>query len=157
MTSEVARINRATLGQKLGIKRPAAPVEMPSTDWTIELLENTEEETQPGDIAVYSELSLPAKPEYSGSLTRRIATRRFSGEASASRLDPAPAPTESQTCATLQYQDNHGPQTYRMTKNQIVIGRGGTDYWTDLTLHTVPDVSREHLRLRRDPATGKFF
>ncbi|HEX6972502.1 MAG TPA: FHA domain-containing protein, partial [Limnochordia bacterium] len=30
-------------------------------------------------------------------------------------------------------------------------------YWTDLKLDTLPDVSREHLRLRRDPATGQFF
>jgi hypothetical protein len=157
LKAEIAKINRATLGQKLGIKRAAATVEMPSADWTIELLENTEEETQPGDIVVYSELALPAKPEYSGSLTRRIATRRFSGDAPASRPDREPARTDSPAFATLQYEDNHGSQTYRMTKNQIVIGRGGTDYWTDLTLHTAPDVSREHLRLRRDPTTGKFF
>ena len=37
------------------------------------------------------------------------------------------------------------------------IGRGGRDYWTDLTLHTLPDVSREHIRLRHDPESGKFF
>ena len=63
----------------------------------------------------------------------------------------------AETYATLAYEDNKGRQSYRMTKNQIVIGRGGRDYWTDLTLETVPDVSREHIRLRRDPATGKFF
>jgi hypothetical protein len=39
-----------------------------------------------------------------------------------------------------------------MAKNQIVIGRGGRDYWTDLKLNTLPDVSREHVRLRREPA-----
>jgi predicted component of type VI protein secretion system len=44
-----------------------------------------------------------------------------------------------------------------MTKNEIVVGRGGRDYWTDLKLDTLPDVSREHCRLRRDPATGQFF
>ena len=44
-----------------------------------------------------------------------------------------------------------------MTKDQIVVGRGGRDYWTDLKLETLPDVSREHFRLRRDPDTGKFF
>ena len=38
-----------------------------------------------------------------------------------------------------------------------MIGRGGREYWTDLTLNTLPDVSREHIRLRRDPATGKFY
>ena len=44
-----------------------------------------------------------------------------------------------------------------MTKDEIVVGRGGRDYWTDLKLDTLPDVSREHFRLRRDPETGKFF
>jgi hypothetical protein len=44
-----------------------------------------------------------------------------------------------------------------MTKNEIVVGRGGRDYWTDLKLDTLPDVSREHFRLRRDPESGKFF
>jgi hypothetical protein len=44
-----------------------------------------------------------------------------------------------------------------MTKEQIVVGRGGRDYWTDLKLDTLADVSREHFRLRRDPESGKFF
>jgi pSer/pThr/pTyr-binding forkhead associated (FHA) protein len=44
-----------------------------------------------------------------------------------------------------------------MMKDEIVVGRGGRDYWTDLKLDTLPDVSREHCRLRRDPATGQFF
>jgi predicted component of type VI protein secretion system len=38
-----------------------------------------------------------------------------------------------------------------------VVGRGGRDYWTDLKLDTLPDVSREHCRLRRDATTGQFF
>ena len=59
--------------------------------------------------------------------------------------------------ATIEYEDQTGRQTYRMTKNQIVIGRGGRDYWTDLKLATLPDVSREHVRLRRDAETGEFF
>src|SRR5260370_12757160 len=44
-----------------------------------------------------------------------------------------------------------------MTKDEIVVGRGGRDYWTDINLETLPDVSREHFRLRRDPASGEFF
>ena len=39
----------------------------------------------------------------------------------------------------------------------MVIGRGGRSYWVDLRLETLPDVSREHCQIRRDPATGKFF
>ena len=54
----------------------------------------------------------------------------------------------------IEYEDNGGRKTFSMTKDQIVVGRGGRDYWTDLKLDTLPDVSREHFRLRRDPATG---
>jgi len=64
---------------------------------------------------------------------------------------------ETKAYAVIEYQDNTGRQTYRMTKDQIVVGRGGRDYWTDVKLDTLPDVSREHFRLRRDPATGKFY
>jgi predicted component of type VI protein secretion system len=44
-----------------------------------------------------------------------------------------------------------------MSKSQVVIGRGGKTYWVDLKLNTLPDVSREHCRIRRDPASGKFL
>ena len=38
----------------------------------------------------------------------------------------------------------------------MVIGRGGRSYWVDLKLETLPDVSREHCRIRRDAETGRF-
>jgi len=163
MDAELAVLNRGTLSNqlssKLKLSRKAGPkVEAPAGGWTIDVLENTDNETQPGDIVIYSELALPAKPDYgTGSMTKRIATSRLGGELkSAQKYEEKPAGAP-ETYATLAYEDNKGPQTYRMTKNQIVIGRGGRDYWTDLTLETLPDVSREHIRLRRDPATGKFF
>jgi predicted component of type VI protein secretion system len=59
--------------------------------------------------------------------------------------------------ARIRYQDDQGEQIYIMTKNQIVVGRGGIDYWVDLRLNAAPDVSREHLRLRRDDSSGQFF
>jgi hypothetical protein len=59
--------------------------------------------------------------------------------------------------ARIRYQDNTGTHVYEMTKNQIVIGRGGTGYWIDLRLETLPDVSREHARLRRDETVGQFY
>jgi pSer/pThr/pTyr-binding forkhead associated (FHA) protein len=119
---------------------------------------------EPGDIVIYSELALPAKPEYgAGSMTKRINTRRMAGELTASqkyeeRLPETLAETkEMEAYATIEYEDQAGRQTYRMAKNQIVIGRGGRDYWTDLKLTTLPDVSREHVRLRRDAQSGEFF
>jgi len=96
-------------------------------------------------------------------MTKRIATRRLGGVEStkqsyaAAAAPPAPAPAPSGTVAILEYEDNGGRKTYHMTKDEIVIGRGGRDYWTDIKLETLPDVSREHCRLRRDPASGKFF
>ena len=44
-----------------------------------------------------------------------------------------------------------------MTTNQLVVGRGGVGYWVDVKLDTSADVSREHVRLRRDEPTGQFF
>ena len=82
----------------------------------------------------------------------RRSSRRVADDAAA----PAAAANDG-AFAIIEYQDAGGRKTYRMTKDQIVVGRGGRDYWTDLKLETLPDVSREHFRLRRDPATGQFF
>ena len=59
--------------------------------------------------------------------------------------------------ATLRYQDERGAHLFRITKDLIKVGRGGVSYWVDVQLQTSADVSREHFRLRRDPATGQFF
>jgi len=159
LDSGLAVLNRAPLTNKLRLSKKSVPqVEAPVGGWTIEILENTDDETQPGEIVIYSELAMPSKPEYgTGSMTKRIATSRLGGELKSSQKYEEKPGGAADEYATLEYEDNNGRQTYRMTKNQIVIGRGGRDYWTDLTLHTAPDVSREHIRLRRDPATGKFF
>ncbi len=59
--------------------------------------------------------------------------------------------------ATLTYEDKTGRHTHAMTTPQLVIGRGGAGYWVDVRIEAAPDISREHVRLRRDPATGEFF
>jgi FHA domain len=157
LDEELAALNRASLGERWKPARKRAPkVTPPAGGWRVEFFENTDEDSQPGDIVIYSELALPPKPEYgAGSMTKRIATRRLAGELTTTQKYEEPPASE--TFATIDYEDKSGPQTYHMTKNQIVIGRGGKDYWTDLKLTTLPDVSREHVRLRRDPDTGQFF
>jgi hypothetical protein len=45
--------------------------------------------------------------------------------------------------------------TYQMTKDEIVIGRGG-DRPVDVAIKH-PSVSRIHLQIRRDAASGRFF
>ncbi len=157
LDAELERLNRASLAERIKLARRADPkIIPPEGGWQIQILENTDDDVAPGDIVIYSELGLPAKPEFgAGSMTKRIATRRLGGTPSVSQ-NYEPAPSDA-TYAVIEYQDNGGHRTYRMTKDQIVVGRGGRDYWTDVKLETAPDVSREHFRLRRDPATGKFY
>ncbi len=59
--------------------------------------------------------------------------------------------------ATLRYRDENGDHLFRMEKPQVVVGRGGPGYWVDLKLKTVPDVSRDHLRLRYDEPERRFY
>ena len=59
--------------------------------------------------------------------------------------------------ATLAYEDKNGRHTHSMTTSQVVIGRGGAGYWVDVRIEAAPDISREHVRLRRDATTGHFF
>src|SRR5262249_42075399 len=159
LDTEIAALNKESLAQKLHVApKPEAKVEAPSSGWTLQFLENTDDDTQPGDIVVDSELALPSKPDYgAGSRTKRIATSKLRGETKSTQRYDESSPSGAETFATIDYQDQTGRQTYRVTKDQIVIGRGGREYWTDLTLNTLPDVSREHIRLRRDPPTGKFY
>jgi hypothetical protein len=171
LDAEVASLNRASLGERLKLTRRHEPkITAPEGGWQIGILENTDDGVEPGDIVIYSELALPAKPEFgAGSMTKRIATRRMGGTLSSSSSydKPTGAPAETPAAApildagggaiaVIEYEDQGGRKLYRMTKEQIVVGRGGRDYWTDLKLDTLPDVSREHFRLRRD-ASGKFF
>ncbi len=153
LDEEVARLNKGGI-RKLFERGPK--IEPPPGGWRVEFFENTDSGVQPGDLVIYSELAMPARAEYgAGSMTKRIATRKMGGvETSSQKYEQQP---EGEVFATIEYEDNNGRQTFRMTKNQIVIGRGGRNYWTDLKLDTLPDVSREHVRLRRDPQSGKFF
>ena len=162
LDEELASLNRASIAERLKIAAASGPkVVPPDGGWQIRLLENTDEDIQAGDIVIHSELALPARTEFgAGSMTKRIATRRLSGQQTVSQnYGPAQSTpqVEAGARAVLQYEDTGGRKSYCMMKDEIVVGRGGQDYWTDLKLDTLPDVSREHFRLRRDPASGKFF
>jgi hypothetical protein len=178
LDAEVEQINRgslaSSLAERLKLSRRGDPkISAPDGGWQIRILENTEEEVAQGDVVIYSELALPAKMELSdGSMTKRIATRKLGGTQSTAQsyetrkteaapaAPPAtsspPAPEEG-VFAVIEYDDQGGHKMFQMSKNEIVVGRGGRDYWTDIKLDTLADVSREHFRLRRDAESGKFF
>ena len=179
LDAELETLNKATVSERLKITKSQGPkVSPPEGGWQIRILENTDDDVEPGDIVIHSELAMPAKDELgSGSMTKRISTRRLAGTETASQsyetsspaappaaapssspdLAPQPASSDAMSHAVIEYEDSTGRKTYRMTKDQIVAGRGGRDYWTDLKFETVPDVSREHFRLRRDAENGKFY
>jgi hypothetical protein len=163
----------SSLLQKIGAGEAAKGSEYVrvSDAWTVEIYPDLDGKLQPGEIEVYSELGAPQKAEYgAGSLTRRIFPQKADAPAdSPSTVATATAgptseqqdenqkdQTKARAFAYLRYTDQHGPQTFEVTKNQVVIGRGGRSYWVDLKLETLPDVSREHCRIRRDAETGRF-
>lgn len=173
----------STLLGKIGVPESAAESEYVrlSDSWIVEIHPDLDGQLQPGEIEVYSELGAPPKSEYgAGSLTRRIFPKESpkppvaepeaepdsvptGATAATSHTSENPEPveddkdqTKGRAFAYLRYADQHGPQTFEVTKNQVVIGRGGRSYWVDLKLETLPDVSREHCRIRRDMETGRF-
>ncbi len=163
LDAEASKLNQASLAERFKISRRHEPkISPPDAGWQIHILENTDDGTAPGDIVIHSELALPAKAEFGdGAMTKRIATRRTAAAQTASKSSyepaaPAPAPSGA-AFAVIEYEDNGGHKTYRMSKESIKVGRGGRGYWTDIALDTLPDVSREHFSLRRDGASGQFF
>jgi hypothetical protein len=79
------------------------------------------------------------------------ATRAVREETSATAAPPRSAQ------ARLSYADQSGTHHYDIVRDSTTIGRGGVVYPVDVRLSTSEDVSREHVRIRRDPATGRFY
>jgi hypothetical protein len=164
LDEEVRRLNagdRLTPGLLKRMLGRAPAIEPPRDGWVITLQADPDGELQPGHIAVTSELSLPPRPHFDGTETRRVTTVRRGDHLQTSRqtvaADGAPAATGRTPHATITYRDDDGPHTVAIDKDRVVIGRGGTGYWVDVRLRAAPDVSREHIRIRRDPVSGSFF
>jgi hypothetical protein len=153
----------------------------PAGGWGIAFHQNVDEGVNPGDLVIESTLALPEKPGMgTGMETRRVRTIRSGGvsrvvstmidsqsggaadqaaRAQAETVAPA-TPTkrpDEKAFARITWSDKRGRQTFLMTTNQIVAGRGGSDHYVHLKLEGAPDISREHFRLRRDEQTGEFF
>ena len=138
----------------------STPVENAAREWQIEFHPDADNELGQGDILIHSELMLPAASEDlgAGQRTRRITTvhvgqRTTRREETVSRT----AATSASVHARLHYEDNAGPHDFDITRDSIVIGRGGIAYRADVRIDSSVDVSREHARIRRDPGTGAFF
>ncbi len=132
-------------------------------DWTIEFHRDDEERLRRGDIEIYSELGSSENDELGAGAKTTFITRRAAESAPAESptahsgaADAPAARTDRQVHGYLRYTGSNGPTTFPITRDQTVIGRGGKAFWVDLKLDGPADVSREHCRIRRDPATGQF-
>jgi hypothetical protein len=135
---------------------PRKTYRIAQNDWWIELFADSESSVPPGDVEIHSELAEVVQPGYRGTKTTLIAREPSVTSARVSRDREATRRQAPRVFAEIQYRDDTGPQTYFVTQDEISVGRGGEDLWVDLPLYTGDEVSREHLRLRRDPATGAF-
>src|SRR5882762_1257061 len=113
LDADVESLNRAGLAEKLKLVRRDAPrIAPPEAGWQIRILENTDEDAGQGDIEIRSELAVPSKEEFgSGSMTKRIATRRLGGvESTKQSYEPpppaAPATPVAGAFALIEYEDN---------------------------------------------------
>lgn len=157
LNARLAELNGrpSLLGKRKGHKN----YKIAARDWSFEFYADTEGAVPQGDVEIHSELNETPQPGYRGTKTTLL-----DREPSVGISRPLSRTTEQRgttarsaekVFAEIRYEDDSGPQVYYMTQNEITVGRGGDDLSVDLPLYTNDEVSREHLRLRRD-AKGQF-
>ena len=173
LTEELARLNRRA-GWRRQVERilggHTPDVQNVSTGWHVEFLSDADGELAEGDILIDSELLLPGPADIgAGERTRRVTTRHVGArEREAPGVDVRPRTSthvsvvdrpaaSTPIYGRLRYEDNAGVHSYDIARDSVTVGRGGLAYRVDVRVEASADVSREHMRLRRDPATGRFF
>jgi hypothetical protein len=164
LADEVEKLNRRSkvqryAGQLLG--RTPLPVESATGDWQVEFLEDPDGDVAEGAFVIDSELRASNGPELgAGGRTRRITTVHFgqTGRVTTQqRTATQPGPSNTLVLARMAYDDETGRHEFEIVKDSVTIGRGGASYLVDVKIASSADVSREHARIRRDAATGRFF
>ncbi len=146
----------------LGVMRPGKErktYKIAGKDWSFEFFPDSEGVVPLGDVEIHSELNEMPEPGYHGAKTTLL--DREPGVGTTTGQNP-PAQTESRQAAEpvyaeIRYEDDSGQQLFLMTQDEISIGRGGDDVPVNVALYTNDEVSREHLRVRRDAGQGRFL
>jgi hypothetical protein len=155
LRARVAELNASP--RVLGIARRAKTAKehkIACRDWDIEFLPDSE--VPSGDVEIHSELNETAQPGFRGTKTT-LMDREPSATPQRTTSQRAEARPADSIYGEVHYQDDSGPQLYLITQNQIRVGRGGDDQPMDLALYANDEVSRQHLVIRRDPASGAFY
>jgi hypothetical protein len=156
LCARVAQLNaKPTL---LGLRRGGQSKEfkIASRDWVIEFFADTEGTVPLGDVEVHSDLNETAQPGFRGTKTTLMDRDPSVTTQRTARPEIEIRRPSEKIYGEIRYEDDTGPQIYLVTQNLVRIGRGG-DLSIDLALYTNDEVSREHLVLRRDAATGQFL
>ena len=156
---ELERLNTAS-GMRRWMRRVIKPEPdvRAGGDWQVEFLPDPDGELSDGDLLVDSELMLPTRPDLGlGERTRKITIIQSGQHATTKEhtVDVAPSPA-APIYGRIEYDDESGHHVYEIAKDSLTIGRGGIAYPVDIRVVSSPDVSREHARIRRDPATNRF-
>lgn len=167
LNEELAQLNKRKL-RIPGFPQNQRQYEMIGDGWVIDFHENTDEDADDNPLIIQSEFAPPPDlspndtDERVGTDTVRI-TRKQSSGVTQTTTETVRSPNlmtrkpSGIVFATLDYADERGTQQYEMTKERIKIGRGAADCWVDLRLHAKQDISREHIQVRHDSGSGKFF
>ena len=160
LDEEMVKLNAAPLPRRMlqRVMGSPPPVQNPAGGGQVEFVPDPDGEVGPGDILIHSELLLPAREEPgAGQRTRRIATMHVGSRTTVRQdISSATRPAASGPTARLTYSDESGAQAFDIVTDLVSIGRGGAAFRVDLRIVSSEDVSREHLRIRRDPS-GSFF
>jgi len=159
LTARLAELNgRPSL---LGKRKDRKEYKIACRDWCFEFFADSEGAVPQGDVEIHSELNEAPQPGFRGTKTTLLDREPTVGGGSGPISGTAPRNTTrrqpERIFAEIRYEDDSGPQTYYITQNEITVGRGGDDLSVDLPLYTEEEVSREHLRLRRDAAKNQFL
>lgn len=163
LSEELQKLNRGSrmrrwIGRSVG--RADVEIQKAGSDWHVDFVADPDGDLGEGDLLVDSELVLPSSPDLGvGERTRRVTTvhagsRTTTREQTVARSEPASA---APVRATIVYEDDRGRHSHDVVKESLTVGRGGIAYPVDIRIASSPDVSREHARIRRDAATGRFF
>jgi len=165
LSEKLSALNKAAgskLKLPLGAAKKRAKHYETLGDWSVEFHENADDDARENPLVIHSSFPGSAESEdRAGTLTERVTKRRSDGQTVTTSTQRTGNIETSRATgivyANLAYEDDSGAHTFQMTKDLLKIGRGSPDHWVDLKLKSKKDVSREHLQIRRDPATGNLF
>jgi hypothetical protein len=128
------------------------PVESASPRRQIEFMPDPDDELPRGRFRIVVHLPT-ARPDFAGTATVSV-----TGGVATAVADSEPRRSEPRAAyARIDLSDDSGARVFEVCADKTIIGRGGQGVWADLKVHGPTEISQEHVRIRRDPATGEFF